>query len=111
MCLEFRRVLFRSPKTFVTTTSPELTEQVRNVGVEITPQSSMITGFNGLILGFAKLNGIQGIGLYGELNDPQIPQFRSAKSVLMTLEKLTYLKFGDLGELDVMAEAVDHEIQ
>ena len=105
------RVIGKNPKTFVTTTSPELTEQVRNVGVEITPQSSMITGFNGLILGFAKLNGIQGIGLYGELNDPQIPQFRSAKSVLMTLEKLTYLKFGDLGELDVMAEAVDHEIQ
>ena len=105
------RAIGKNPKTFVTTTSPELTEQVRKLSVEITPQSSMITGFNGLILGFAKLNGIQGIGLYGELNDPQIPQFRSAKSVLMTLEKLTYLKFGDLGELDIMAEAVDHEIQ
>jgi hypothetical protein len=70
----------------------------------------MITGFNGLILGFAKLNNLQGIGLYAEINDPQIPQYRSAKSVLQLLEKLTYQKFRDLGELDAMGEAVDNEI-
>jgi len=69
-----------------------------------------VAGFNGLILGFAKLNGIQGIGLYGEINDPRIPQYGSAKSVLQTLERLTYQKFGELGELDVMAEGVDKEM-
>lgn len=41
---------------------------------------------------------------------PQIPQYRSAKSVLQVLEKLTYQKFGGLEELDVMAEGVDNEI-
>jgi hypothetical protein len=61
-------------------------------------------------LGFAKLNNIQGIGLYAEINDPQIPQYRSAKSVLLLLERLTYQKFKDLGELDDMGEAVDNEI-
>jgi len=105
------RDLSKRPKTFVTTTTPELAERVMKLGVETTPQSSLITGFNGLILGFAKLNDIQGIGLYGELNDPQIPQYRSAKSVLQVLEKLTYQKFGGLEELDVMAEGVDNEIQ
>lgn len=40
----------------------------------------------------------------------QIPQYRSAKSVLQVLEKLTYQKFGGLEELDVMAEGVDNEI-
>ena len=100
----------KQPRTFVTTTTPELAEQVMKLGVETTPQSSLITGFNGLILGFAKLNDIQGIGLYSELNDPQIPQYRSAKSVLQTLEKLTYQKFGELEELDIMAEGVDKEI-
>ena len=97
----------KEPKTFVTTTSAALSEHVRKMGVDITPQSSIITGFNGLILGFAKLNDIQGIGLYGELNDPKIPQYRAAKSVIKTLEKLTYQKFGDTKELDVLAEAVD----
>ncbi len=104
------RKIEKQPKTFVTTTSSELTEQIRKLGIETTPGSSLITGFNGLILGFAKLNGIQGIGLYGEINDPRIPQYRSAKSVLQTLERLTYQKFGELGELDVMAEGVDKEM-
>ena len=104
------RNLDKKPKTFVTTTSQALTDQIKNLGIETTPSSSLITGFNGLILGFAKLNNIQGIGLYAEINDPQIPQYRSAKSVLLILERLTYQKFKNLGELDAMGEAVDNEI-
>ena len=105
------RLTERNPKTFVTTTSVELTDQVRKLGIETTPEASIITGFNGLILGFAKMNGIQGIGLYAELNDPKIPQYRSAKSIIKTLEKLTYQKFGDTSELDVMAEEVESKTQ
>ena len=105
------REVGKNPKTLVTTSSPELKEQVRSFGVEITPPSSLITGFNGLILGFAKLNNIQGIGLYGEINDPQIPQYRSAKSVLQLLERLIYQKFGGLEELDVMGDAIDREVE
>jgi uncharacterized protein len=105
------RNIGKQPKTFVTTTSPHLTERLKKLSIETTPQSSLITGFNGLILGFAKLNNIQGIGLYSEINDPQIPQYHSAKSVLELLERLTYQKFGGFEELDIMADAVDDEIQ
>src|ERR671914_1743604 len=105
------RRIGKNPETFITTTSRELTEQVKKLGIQTTPQSSLITGFNGLILGFAKLNNIQGIGLYGELNDPRIQQFRTAKSVLQTLERLTYRRVGDLEDLDMMAEAVDKEVE
>ena len=61
------------PTTYITTTSKELLEQIRNLEIETTPQQSLITGFNGLILGYAKLNGLNGIGLYGELLNPEIP--------------------------------------
>jgi hypothetical protein len=105
------RIVGKKPETFVTTTSRELTERIRKLGIQTTPQSSLITGFNGLMLGFAKINDIQGIGLYGELNDPRIQQHRTAKSVLQLLERLTYQKFGNLEELDIMAEAVDNEIE
>lgn len=105
------RIIGKSPETFVTTTSQELTEQIRKLGILTTPQSSLITGFNGLMLGFAKINNMQGIGLYGEINDPRIQQYRTAKSVLQLLERLAYQKFGDLRELDVMADAVDSEIE
>ena len=105
------RQLGKSPQTFVTTTSVQLKNQLERLKFDITPQSSLITGFNGLILGYAKTNGIQGIGLYGELNEPEIPQYRTAKSIIKTLEKLTYKKFGDTAKLDVMADDIDQKIQ
>jgi uncharacterized protein len=104
------RRINKQPRTFVTTTSEELTQQIKRLGVETTPQSSLITGFNGLILGFAKMNDIKGIGLYSEINEPRVPQYRSAKGVLQLLERLTFHNFGQLEELDIMAEVVEKEI-
>jgi len=100
----------KHPTTYVTTTSKSLLDQVQRLGIETTPQESVITGFNGLILGYAKLNGINGMGLYGELLEPNIPQYRAAKSIIQTLEKLTYQKLGDLSELDGKADAVDKQL-
>lgn len=39
-----------------------------------------------------------------------MPQYRSAKSVLVSLEKLTYQKFKGLDELEEIAGAIDNEI-
>ena len=100
----------KSPKTLVTTTSRDLTEQIAKLGFDSTPGHSLITGFNGLILGYAKENSLQGIGLYAELDDPQVPQYRSAKSLLVSLEKLTYQKFKGMDELDEIAGAIDSEL-
>ena len=105
------RPLNKSPKTFVTTTSVELTKQMRGLEVNTTPQKSIITGFNGLILGFAKQNGIQGIGMYGELNEPQIPQYRAAISIIKTLEKLTYRRLGNTDQLELMAQEIEKSFE
>jgi hypothetical protein len=104
------RPLENEPHTFITTTSEDLSKQLEKIGVNLTPAKSVITGFNGLILGYAKIHGIYGIGLYGELNDPSIPQYRTAKSVIKTLEKLTYQNFGDTHELDLMASDVEKKL-
>lgn len=104
-----KRSLDKNPKTFVTTTSKSLTEHMQGLGIDITPQRSLITGFNGLILGFAKQNGIQGIGMYGELNQPEIPQYRAAISIIKTIEKLTFRKLGDTTRLEVMAQEIERE--
>lgn len=100
----------KSPKALFTTTSIELKDQIERLGMEPTPGSSLITGFNGLVLGYAKKNAVQGIGLYAEIDNPQVPQYRSAKSLLLSLEKLTYQKFKGLEELDEIANAVDNEL-
>ena len=101
----------KHPTTYITTTSKSLLDQVQRLGIETTPQESVITGFNGLILGYAKLNGINGMGLYGELLEPNIPQYRAAKSIIQTLEKLTYQKLGDSSELEAKADAVDNQLK
>ena len=105
------RVFEKNPKTYITTTSQELTKQIERLDVYITPQKSIITGFNGLILGFAKKNNIQGIGMYGELNKPEIPQYRSAISIIKTIEKLTYRKFGDIKQLEIMAQEMEQKFK
>lgn len=105
------RNLNKNHKTYITTTSRELTKQIEKLNVETTPQKSIITGFNGLILGFAKQNGIQGIGMYGELNQPEIPQYRAAISIIKTLEKLTYRKFGDTSHLEMRAQEIEQKFK
>ena len=105
------RALGKNPKTFVTTTSREITKQMQKMGIETTPQKSLITGFNGLILGFAKQSSLQGIGMYGELNEPKVPQYRAAISIIKTLEKLTYRKLGDTTSLELMAQEIDKSFE
>ncbi|MFQ5497429.1 MAG: PAC2 family protein [Nitrosopumilus sp.] len=105
------RLLENEPKTYITTTSLELTKQMERLDVDTTPQKSIITGFNGLILGFAKKNQIHGIGMYGELNEPEIPQYRAAVSIIKTIEKLTYRKLGDTSKLEIMAKEIERKFK
>jgi hypothetical protein len=105
------RIFEKNPKTYITTTSQELTKQMDGLNIDITPQKSIITGFNGLILGFAKKNSIQGIGMYGELNEPEIPQYRSAISIIKTIEKLTYRKLGDISQLEILAQEIEQKFK
>jgi hypothetical protein len=84
---------------------------MERLGVDMTPQKSLITGFNGLILGFAKKYEIQGMGMYGELNNPEIPQYRAAISIIKTIEKLTYRKLGDTKELEILAQEIENKFK
>ncbi|MEM2786451.1 MAG: PAC2 family protein, partial [Candidatus Nitrosotenuis sp.] len=54
--------------------------------------------FNGLVLGAAKSKNIDGIGLFGEIYDPENPQPNAAKNIIHKLEKILKLKI-DTDEL------------
>ena len=58
-----------------------------------------ITWFNGVILGIAKNRNIQGIGLFGEIQDAESPQYKAASNILKVLEKILKTKI-DTKELD-----------
>jgi len=49
--------------------------------------------------------------MYGELNEPEIPQYRSAISIIKTLEKLTYRKLGDTSQLKIMAQEIEKKFK
>ena len=93
-----------SPRTLIAATTSDLTAQIREAGFESHRGISIIRGFNGIILGYAKAANIRGLGLYGELNDPSKPQYGAAKSIIHTLERLTYRKFGDTDRLDTLSQ-------
>ena len=105
------RILENDPTTYITATSKDIAKQMQDLNIEITPQKSIITGFNGLILGFAKKYEICGIGMYGELNEPEIPQYRAAISIIKTIEKLTYRKIGDTSHLEAMAQEIERKFK
>lgn len=101
------RDLQGSPRSYVTSTSKKMASQLAGYNFLLTSGRSLITGFNGLILGYAKRNGIRGIGVFGELNDPSAPQYRTAKAVVETLRQLTFQKLGDTSALDRLADDTD----
>jgi predicted ATP-grasp superfamily ATP-dependent carboligase len=47
-----------------------------------------ITWFNGLILGQAKKQGIDGIGLFGEISDSNSPQHKAAGNIVKKIGKI-----------------------
>lgn len=51
-----------------------------------------ITWFNGLVLGIAKNRNINGVGLFGEIYDAELPQHKAAKNIINTIGKLLKLE-------------------
>lgn len=58
-----------------------------------------ITWFNGLILGLGKNQNIDGIGLFGEIVNPETPQFQAASNIIKVIAKMLQLNI-DTSELD-----------
>ena len=49
--------------------------------------------------------------MYGEINQPEIPQYRAAISIIKTIEKLTYRKLGNTEELEMLAQEMDQKFR
>ncbi len=70
-------------------TDQKLLESLKPHGVKtLSNDVKSITWFNGLVLGAAKNKNIHGIGLFGEIFDPEAPQHRAAKNIINKIEKI-----------------------
>ena len=65
----------------------------------LSSEVNSITWFNGLILGLGKNQNIDGIGLFGEIVNPETPQFQAASNIIKVIAKMLQLNI-DTSELD-----------
>ena len=95
------------PRVFGLANMPNLLGELDRIGIrEIGGEISSITWFNGLILGVSLKRKIEAIGLYGEIDNPDIPQPKAARSVLkaivtlLSLPQIDAMKSGDLSTFE-----------
>lgn len=80
------------PRVYGVANMPRLFKELDKLGIrEIGPEISSITWFNGIILGIALKRNIEAVGLYGEIDDPAVPQEKAARSVLKAIVALLSL--------------------
>lgn len=85
---------------FGVATNSDSLKMLKKLDIEpLSSQVNTITWFNGLILGFAKNSDIDGIGLFGKIQDPDSPQYEAAKNVIKCIEKILHVPL-DTKELE-----------
>jgi hypothetical protein len=88
-------------------TSPKLLDMLKSHGVRLLSNDvKSITWFNGLVLGAAKNKNIDGVGLFGEINDPEAPQHKAAKNIINKIEKILKIQI-NTDELDVVEKPIE----
>ena len=98
------------PRVFGVVNKPELREFLKEKGVKLVSGDGRITGLNGLLIGIAQQRKIEGICLLCEIRYLDIPQPRSAQTVLNTLTKILGIKI-DMSELERQAEEMEQKIE
>ncbi|MGH9922601.1 MAG: PAC2 family protein, partial [Nitrososphaerales archaeon] len=77
------------PKVYGTASNASLLKDLDkyNIG-RLGNEVNTITWFNGLILGMAAKRGIDSIGLFGEIDNPSVPQHLAAKSIVKVIARM-----------------------
>ncbi|MBH59508.1 MAG: proteasome assembly chaperone family protein [Thaumarchaeota archaeon] len=95
------------PKVYGTATEKKHIRILKNKGVKIMNQG-MITGMNGILIGTAKIKGIEGYSLLGETSGYMIDP-KSSKAILESLSKILKIKI-NLKELSNKIEETNELI-
>lgn len=87
-------------KVYAAANNPAMAAQLTKAGAEMLQGEGQISGFNGLIMGFAKERNLDAACLLGEIDNPNIIQPRAAQSILQVLLKVLNLPAFDMAQLD-----------
>ena len=98
------------PRVFGVVNKPELREFLKKSGVQLVGGDGRITGLNGLLIGIAQQRKMEGICLLCEIRYLDIPQPRSAQTILQTLSKILGINI-DLSDLEHEALEIEEKIK
>lgn len=98
------------PRVYGVVSRPELLEELKRHGVEVMPGEGTIRGLNGLLVGYAKRGGIDGICLLGETYLVESVDVMAALAIMRKLISITGIKV-DLTEVEETARKVSEETE
>jgi hypothetical protein len=98
----YRQEADEAPRVVAVSTSQELLEKALSAKAVASPSGNPIVGTAGLLLGLAKLRGVDSLCLLGETRG-YLPDPVAAKSILEVLERMLGLRV-DYAALDVQIE-------
>ncbi len=102
--------LYDEPQVYGIYTDETLRPVLEKVGVKLIESEGAVNGLNGVMIGVAKLRGIKGVCLMGDITYANVPQHLSSKAVLEKLSRLLDLDI-DTEQLSVRAKKIDASIK
>jgi proteasome assembly chaperone (PAC2) family protein len=101
---------YETPEVYGIYTDASLKAELEAAGVKILEAEGAVNGLNGVLIGVAKMHGIDGVCLMGDITYANVPQHLSSKVVLEKLATLLNLSI-DTDQLRIRAERIDASIK
>jgi hypothetical protein len=101
---------YETPEVYGIYTDVSLKAELEAAGVKVLEAEGAVNGLNGVLIGVAKMHGIDGVCLMGDITYANVPQHLSSKVVLEKLATLLNLSI-DTDQLRIRAERIDASIK
>jgi proteasome assembly chaperone (PAC2) family protein len=106
----FPNDMYEEPQVYGVYTDEGFKQILENVGVKVIDSEGAVNGLNGVLIGVAKLRGIDGVCLMGDITYANVPQHLASKAVLEKLSKLLNIDI-DTEQLRIRAKRIDASIR
>ena len=100
---------YEESKVYGIFTEESMREELVDAGVEML-EDGAVNGLNGILIGVAKEDGIEGVCLMGDITYANVPQHLASKAVLQKLVKLMDIEI-DTEQLEIRAKKIDASIK
>ncbi|MEM2760669.1 MAG: PAC2 family protein [Nitrososphaerales archaeon] len=98
------------PKVYGTANNTDLLKELEKYNVQrLGSEINSVTWFNGLILGFAAKRNIQGLGLFAEIDNPNVPQNAAARSIVKVIARMINTEINTKG-LEVQEDVAPNDV-